>query len=159
MLITTIQNTTIRTATLAGNPAQVNGDRFVLGRMQMEPPVEFSLSQGRTFLPPLPYPDQKSGRKDDGNPIKRYPMSPAPAGSVGSVPGSPVCRTVLEVRLTALAARTEAATLTLESKLDPFGRRRDCQSLLARADLHAELKANPSWPQATVQAATPASPQ
>ena len=157
MLITTIQNTTIRTATLAGNPAQVNGDRFVLGRMQVEPPVESSLSQGRTFLPPLPYPDQKPGRKDDGDTDVRYPLSPAPAGSVGSVPGSPVCRTVLEVRLTALAARTEAATHTLESKLDPFGRRRDCQSLPARADIHADCKANPSWPQATVSATTAAS--
>lgn len=156
MLITTIQNTTIRTANLAGSPAQVNGDRFVLGRMQMEPPVESFLSQGRTFLPPLPYPDQKSGRKDDGNPIMRYPMSPAPAGSVGSVPGSPVCRTVLEVA-TELAARTEAATHTLESKLDPFGRRRDCQSLPARADIHADCKANPSWPQARVSATTAAS--
>jgi hypothetical protein len=155
VLITTIQNA-IRPTTLAATAVQVNGDRFVLGRMQAEPTAESSLSQGRTFLPPLPLPDQKPGRKDDGDPTMRYPLSPAPAGPVGSVPGSPVCRTALEVRLTP-SARTEAAALTLESKLDPFGRRRDCQSLPARADLHADCKANPSWPQVTVSATTAAS--
>lgn len=157
MLITTIQNATIQSVNLSANVAQVNGDRFVLGRMQAEPTAESSLSQGRTFLPPLPYPDQKTGRKDDGDPNTRYPVSSAPAGSVGSVPVSPVCRTVLELRLTAITARTEAATHTLESKLDPFGRRRDCQSLPARTDIHADLKANPSWPQAKVSATTAAS--
>jgi len=156
VLITTIQNSTIRTVNLSATLAQVNGDRFGLGRMSVESPAESHLSQGRTFLPPLPYPDQKTGRKDDGDPTKRYPASPAPAGSVGSVPVSPVCRTVLGLA-TKLAARTEATTSTLESKLDPFGRRRDCQSLPARADIHADLKANPSWPQAKVSAATAAS--
>ena len=113
------------------------------------------LSQGRTFLPPLPFPDQKPGRKDSGDPT-RYPQSPAPAGPVGSVPGSPVCRAVLEVA-TVLPARTAATTLTLESKLDPFGRRRDCQSPPARTVIHADCKANPSWPQVSVSAATAAS--
>lgn len=158
MLITTIQNA-IRSANLTATAVKVNGDRFVLGRMQAEPTAESSLSQGRTFLPPLPLPDQKTGRTDDGDPTKRYPKPPAPAGSVGSVPGSPVCRTVLEVRLTASTARTEAATLTLESKLDPFGRRRDCQSLPARADIHADLKANPSWSQQAKVSATTAASQ
>lgn len=156
MLITTIQNA-IRSTTLTATAVKVNGDRFVLGRMQAEPTAESSLSQGRTFLPPLPFPDLKPGRKDDGDPQVRYPLSPAPAGPVGSVPGSPVCRTVLEVRPTAVTARTAAATFTLESKLDPFGRRRDCQSLPARADLHPDCKANPSWPQVTVGATTAAS--
>lgn len=157
MLITTIQNATIRTVNLSAALAQVNGgDRFVLGRMSVESPAESHLSQGRTFLPPLPHPDQKPGRKDDGDPTTRYPASPAPAGSVGRVPVSPVCRTVLGLA-TELAARTEAATRTLESKLDPFGRRRDCQSLPARTALHADLKANPSWPQAKVSATTAAS--
>lgn len=157
MVIQNFQNATIRTVTLGSTKPQANGDRFGLGLVMVEPPAE-SLSEGRTFLPPLPFPDQVSGRSDDGDPT-RYPASAAPAGSVGSVPGSPVCRTVRAVRLQALTARTEAATAALESKLDPRGRRRDCQSLLARADVHAELKANPSWPQATVQAATPASPK
>lgn len=152
MVIQNFQNATIRTVTLGSTKPQANGDRFGLGLVMVEPPAE-SLSEGRTFLPPLPFPDQVSGRKDDGDPT-RYPESSAPAGSVGSVPGSPVCRTAL-----ALTARAAAATAALESKLDPLGRRRDCQSLLARPEIHAELKANPSWPQATVQAATPASPQ
>jgi hypothetical protein len=155
VLITTYQTTTIRPLGLGFNQPQLNGDRAVLGRMMVEPPAESSLSEGRTFLPPLPFPDLKPGRKDDGDPT-RYPQSPAPAGSVGSVPGSPVCRTVLGVATT-LAARTDVTTLTLESKRDPFGRRRDCQSLPARADLHADLKANPSWPQVTVSATTAAS--
>lgn len=155
MLITTIQNA-IRSTTLTATAVKVNGDRFVLGRMQAEPTAESSLSQGRTFLPPLPFPDQKTGRKDDGDPQVRYPLSPAPAGPVGSVPGSPVCRTVLEARLTP-SARTEAAALTLESKLDPFGRRRDCQSPPARSVFHADCKADPSWPQVTVSATTAAS--
>jgi hypothetical protein len=158
VVIQNFQNATIRTVTLGFTKPQANGDRFGLGLVMVEPPAEF-LSEGRTFLPPLPTPDQKSGRADDGDPAKRYPASPAPAGSVGSVPGSPVCRTVPAVRPQALTARTAAATAALESKLDPLGRRRDCQSLLARAEIHAELKANPSWPQATVQAATPASPK
>lgn len=155
MLITTCQNATILPATLTATTVQANGDRFGLGRMLVEPPAESFLSQGRTFLPPLPYPDQKPGRKDSGDPT-RYPLSPAPTGPVGSVPGSPVRRTVLEV-VTRLPARTEAATLTLESKLDPFGRRRDCQSPPARPVTHADCKANPSWPQAKVSAATAAS--
>ncbi len=154
MLITTIQTTTF-TATLTATAVQANGDRFGLGRMLVEPPAESFLSQGRTFLPPLPFPDQKSGRKDSGDPT-RYPLSPAPAGPVGSVPGSPVCRTVLGVA-TVLPTRTEATTLTLESKLDPFGRRRDCQSPPARTDLHPDSKANPSWPQVRVSATTAAS--
>ncbi len=156
MLITTCQNATILPATLTANAVQANGDRFGLGRMLVEPPAESFLSQGRTFLPPLPYPDQKPGRKDSGDPTMRYPLSPAPAGPVGSVPGSPVCRTVPEV-VTRLSARTEAATLTLESKLDPFGRRRDCQSPPARPVIHADCKADPSWPQVSVSAATAAS--
>ena len=155
MFITTIQTTTF-TATLAANPAQVNGDRFGLGRMLVEPPAESFLSQGRTFLPPLPFPDQKPGRKDDGDTDVWYPKSPASAGSVGSVPGSPVCRAVLEVA-TELSARTAAATLTLESKLDPFGRRRDCQSPPARSVRHPDCQATPSWPQVTVSATTAAS--
>lgn len=153
MVIQNFQNATIRTVTLGSTKPQANGDRFGLGLVMVEPPAE-SLSEGRTFLPPLPYPDQTFGRADDGDPAKRCPASPAPAGSVGSVPGSPVCRTEL-----ALTASAEAATATLESKLDPLGRRRDCQSPLARADFHAELKADPSWPQVAVQAATSASPQ
>ena len=154
MLITTIQTTTF-TATLAANQAEVNGDRFGLGRMLVEPPAESFLSQGRTFLPPLPFPDQKPGRKDSGDPT-RYPQSPAPAGPVGSVPGSPVCRAVLEVA-TVLPARTAATTLTLESKLDPFGRRRDCQSPPARSLRHTDCKADASWPQVRVSATTAAS--
>lgn len=152
MVIQTCQNSTISTVCLGNTKPQANGDRFGLGLVMVEPPAVI-LSEGRTFLPPLPFPDQQSGRKDDGDPT-RYPESSAPAGSVGSVPGSPVCRTAL-----ALTARAEAATAALESKLDPLGRRRDCQSLLGRADAHAELKANPSWPQVAVQAATPASPE
>lgn len=155
MLITTIQTTTFTTS-LAANQARVNGDRFVLGRMLVEPPTESFLSQGRTFLPPLPYPDQKPGRKDDGDTDMRYPKSPVPAGSVGSAPGSPVCRAVLELA-TGLTTRTAATTLTLESKLDPFGRRRDCQSPPARSVHHADCKANPSWPQVKVSATTAAS--
>ncbi|MCU0705789.1 MAG: hypothetical protein MUF18_17615 [Fimbriiglobus sp.] len=155
MFITTNQNATIRPVNLSVNTLLANGDRNVLGRMRVEPPVESSLSQGRTFLPPLPFPDQKPGRKDDGDPALRYPASSAPAGSVGSAPGSPVCRTVRMLGTTP-AVRTEAAAVLLESKLDPFGRRRDCQSLPARTDTHAELKANPSWPQATTTAATAA---
>lgn len=153
MVIQNFQNATIRTASLGFTKPQANGDRVGLGLVMVEPTAEF-LSEGRTFLPPLPFPDQVSGRADDGDPAKRYPASPAPAGSVGSVPGSPACRTGL-----ALTARAVAATAALESKLDPLGRRRDCQSLPARAEIHAELKANPSWPQATVQAPTPASPK
>lgn len=155
MLITTIQTTTF-SASLTAIQAQANGDRFVLGRMLVEPPAESSLSQGRTFLPPLPFPDQKAGRKDDGDPNMRYPLLPASAGSVGSVPGSPVCRAELEVA-TELPARTAATTLTLESKLDPFGRRRDCQSLPARSEIHADCKANTSWPRTKVSATTAAS--
>ena len=154
MLITTIQTTTF-TANLTATAVQANGDRFGLGRMLVEPPAESFLSQGRTFLPPLPFPDQKSGRKDGGDPT-RYPQSPAPAGPVGSVPGSPVCRTVLAVA-PVLPVRTEATTLPLESKLDPFGRRRDCQSPPARTDLHPDSKADASWPQVRVSAATAAS--
>lgn len=154
MLITTIQNATIRTATYGNTLPQANGDRFVLGRMSVQPPAEF-LSQGRTFLPPLPTPEPKPGRKDDGEPNLRYPESPAPAGSVGSVPGSPVCRTARTARLTR-TPRAEVVTAILESKMDPFGRRCDCQSLRGMTDLHTGLKANPSWPQDAVPAATAA---
>ena len=155
MLITTIQTTTF-TATLATQLAKVTGERFVLGRMPVEPPAESHLSLGRTFLPPLPHPDQNSGRGDDGDPAMRYPASPAPAGSVGSVPGSPASQWG-KALATRLAARTQAATITPESELDPLGRRRDCQSPPARTGRQQDCKANPSWPGVTVTAATAAS--
>ena len=132
-----------------GNQPKANADRFGLGLVMVQPPA-VSLSLGHPFPPRLSIPEPKPGRKEDGESAMRYPSPSAPAGPVGSVPGSPVCRAVQAL------ARTPAATAALESKLDPFGRRRDCQSLPGQTDPRPDSTANTSWSSVTVTAATAA---
>ena len=134
---------------VTGNQPKANADRFGLGLVMVEPPA-VSLSLGHPFPPRLSIPVPKTGREEDGESAKRYPFPPAPAGPVGSVPGSPVCRAVQAL------ARTPAATAALESKLDPFGRSRDCQSLPGQTVIQDDSTANVSWPSVAVTAATAA---
>ena len=137
-----------------GNQPTANAERFGLGLVMVEPPA-VSLSLGHQLPPRLPIPDAKPGRKDDGESAKRYPSFSAPVGPVGRFHCFPACQTVRTDGLTP-SARTPAATATLESKLDPFGRRRDCQSLPGQTDLRNDSKVNASWPSDAVTALTAA---
>jgi hypothetical protein len=124
MVATTRNSLTIRTG-LTGNQPAASGDRFGLGLVANVPPADF-LSQGHFSLPRLPDADQKVRPwKDKGEPDMRYPEPfQALTGPVGSFSGATVCRSVWS----ALAALTTRPAADLESKLDPFPRRRDCQS-------------------------------
>ena len=126
-----------------GNQPKATADRFGLGLVTVESPAVLSQSVGHPFPPRLPMPEP-TGREACG-----YPQTSAPAGPVGRVHRFPAC-------LTGLAfARTPAATADAESKLDPFGRRRDCQSLPGRSESQSDSMTNASWPRAAVTAQTP----
>ena len=140
MVATTLDSLTIPTA-VTGNQPAIKADRFGLGLVAKEPPADF-LSQGQFSLPRLSTPDQPGGRKDKGEPDMRYPEpSQAPASSVGSISGAPVCPSVLPTHPSHRSPkelwRTDdtAEAADLESKLDPFPRSRDCQSPL-RGQVH-----------------------
>jgi hypothetical protein len=139
------QNIQLQPALLVafGNQPKANADRFGLGLVMAESPAVLSQVVGHSFPPQLPTPEPTE-REGCG-----YPPSSAPAGPVGRVHRFPVC-------LMALAdAKTTAATADVESKLDPFGRRRDCQSLPGRTKSQTDSMTNASWPRRTVTTQTP----
>ncbi len=139
------QNIQIQPALLVafGNQPKAKADRFGLGLVMAESPAVLSQLVGHPFQPRLPIPEPTE-REGCG-----YPPSSAPAGPVGRVHRFPAC-------LKALAtARTPAATADVESKLDPFGRRRDCQSLLGKTKSQMDSMTNTSWPRSAVTTQTP----